>query len=278
MDLGISFRTVVNNEVVPFDRRRLEFDGDDFRDVLVLGLSARSADLRWLERVLGLKARACRDITWPLLDEILEKIAGRRSGREEGGGEDGSEGPPKKKGRGLRVRPGIVVPVEVRERKILVANSMQSLQFVMECCDDGNPKGLSDLRWLLEQLREDLTTMHASMEKSSASGNAARFGPRLARSGSSKCDAVDDANGTLREILDDARQKILDKPGVTSAYWCPSRFSFKVVGLDGRERWLRVAKIAKLTDVVRDEDLPGLEANLEELVTSCEKLDALDEA
>ncbi len=164
-------------------------------------------------------------------------------------------------------RATVLVEVEVRGRKILVMNTVRTLQFAVTGTfeEQVQSPGSSGILWLLQELERDLAE-HLVPSDIAIVNNHESVGnfKQVPRNGAAACSA----DSATTRALEQARERILGLEGVSSCVWCPSRNSFKICAGD---RVISRAAVSfgqaqsKVTDV---EDAAVLTSIMDDLVES----------
>ena len=108
--VDVEFLLCVRKQPVPLVKTLIDVEDGVGGLWSLLDITSRGSDLAWLEQNLGLKSRQFRTLDWPLLAEIRAALAGRRN--------------PEDRKRRRAVRPNMLVKVLVRDREILVKNTL----------------------------------------------------------------------------------------------------------------------------------------------------------
>ena len=186
----------------------------------MLDITSRGSDLAWLEQNLGLKSRQFRTLDWPLLAEIRAALATWRNQDD--------------KKRRRSVRPNMLVKVLVRDREILVKNTLLAVVLAVDQKAEAAEPSESVIAWLIANLTKDLETIAPAKKFLKATvprGAPPPRRPSTARSASGE-DLGDDLAARLAEdeaaIQEQTRDKLLKSGLVRSCAWCPSKNAFSI--------------------------------------------------
>ena len=199
---------------MPLTARTLDFWDDqnlmeesDSEDIPFLLLSLKvTGEAEWMERYLEKPSRWWRfkGRSQPLFQEILAAF-------------------PKKVKGDLAHNAKIVLPIEVRGKKILVLNDRRSPVFAFR---EGEPN-FENLEWFLEELKKDISSKDPR-------GSAKRASP--------KSSALDQEEA---EIIEESLQNLKSHANCSQAWWTPSRLSLKVKTKDHRQQTFYVKNLVK---------------------------------